>query len=307
MLAEDTLLSKDTIKTQPPSTIATVRPPSHPVITWERLPTDFILPDDPVDNVYQPAIAASLTEILLLAGLLSETAQTCTDYGLIATVDGKTIAKAPDWAFLNNITVPLNDIDRSYTPHLDGDVPVIVLEFLSHTDGTEYSVKPENPMGKWYFYEQVLKVPYYGIFDPISGDFQVYLLSESGRYNRLPIEESGRYWIAPMNLSIAAWKGTRNYRTTYWLRFWDVDGNLLPWATENAEAAQQQAETAQQQAETAQQQQVEAAQQQVEAERQKAEAAQQQAEAAQQQAEAERQRADRLAQRLRDLGLDPEA
>ena len=291
MLAKDILLSKDLVDCQSPPTIVTVRPQAHPVITWDKLPTDFILPDDPVDNVYQPAIAASLTELLLLAGLLSETAQTCTDYGLIATVDGKTIAKAPDWAFLHNITVPLNDIDRSYTPHLDGDVPVIVLEFLSHTDGTEYSVKPENPTGKWYFYEQVLKVPYYGIFDPISGDFQVYLLGESGRYNRLPIEESGRYWIAPMNLSIAAWKGTRNYRMTYWLRFWDADGNLLPWATEIAEAAQQQAEAAQQQAEAAQQQ---------------AEAAQQQAEAAQQQAEAAQQRADRLAQRLKDLGLDPE-
>mgnify|MGYP000011018490 FL=1 len=286
MLAEDTLISKDSIETQQPSLVAEVvrSRALHPVITWDKLPTDFILPDDPVDNVYQPAIAASLTELLFLAGLLSETAQTCTDYGLIATVDGKTIAKAPDWAFLHNITVPLNDIDRSYTPHHDGDVPVIVLEFLSHTDGTEYSVKPENPIGKWYFYEQILKVPYYGIFEPSSGDFQVYLLGESGRYNRLPIEESGRYWIAPMNLSIAAWKGTRHYRTSYWLRFWDADGNLLSWATEKLEQEQQQVETARQQ---------------VEAERQNTEAERQNT-------EAERQRADRLAQRLRDLGLDPE-
>lgn len=129
-----------------------------------------------------------------------------------------------------------------------------------------------------------MKVPYYGIFEPSSGDFQVYLLGESGRYNRLPIEKLGRYWIAPMNLSIAAWKGTRHYRTSYWLRFWDADGNLLSWATEKLEQEQQQVETARQQ---------------VEAERQNTEAERQNT-------EAERQRADRLAQRLRDLGLDPE-
>ena len=285
MLAEDTLLSKDTIETQPSSLIAAVvrSRALHPVITWDKLPTDFILPDDPVDNVFQPAIAAALTELLLIAGLLSETAQTCTDYGLIATVDGKTIAKAPDWAFLNNITVPLDDIERSYTPHHDGDVPVIVLEFLSHTDGTEYSSSPEKPMGKWYFYEQILKVPYYGIFEPSSGDFQVYFLGKLG-YQRLPIEESGRYWIAPMNLSIAAWKGERGSRKGYWLRFWDADGHLLPWATEKIEQQEQQAE----------------------AERERAEAERERAEAERERADAERHRNERLAQRLRDLGLDPE-
>ncbi len=33
-------------------------------ITWEKLPDDFVLPDDPVDNIGQPAIAAALTESL---------------------------------------------------------------------------------------------------------------------------------------------------------------------------------------------------------------------------------------------------
>jgi Uma2 family endonuclease len=260
-----------------------------PVITWEKLPADFILPDDPVDNIHQPAIAAGLTELLNEAGLVSEETLICTDYGIIATVDGKTIAKAPDWAYIAKITVPIEVVDRSYTPHLEGEVPTIVLEFLSATDGTEFSVKPENPMGKWYFYEQVLKVPYYGIFEPLSGDFQVYQLNESGHYDRLLIEESGRYWIEPMQLSIAAWKGIRHQRMGYWLRFWDAEGNMLPWAAEKR--AQKEAEAAQKEAEAEQ-------------ERQRADQEFQRAEQERQLAEQERQRADRLAQRLRDLGLE---
>ncbi len=275
---------------------ALVWPP--PVITWEKLPDEFILPDDPVDNIHQPSIAAGITEALLLADLLPEDSLTCTDYGIIATVDGKTIAKAPDWAYIAHITSSLHEVDRSYTPHLDGDVPTIVLEFLSATDGTEYSIKPANPMGKWYFYERVLKVPYYGIFEPLSGDFQVYKLGETGSYARLPIEESGRYWIEPMQLSIAAWKGKRQNRMGYWLRWWDADGKILPWANEVKD--QQQAALDQQQV-TIDQQQVELEQRQVELNQQQTTIEQQQADL-----EEARERADRLAAQIKALGIDPE-
>lgn len=38
-------------------------------IVWEKLPADFVLPDDPVENINQPLLAAALTEALDLAGL----------------------------------------------------------------------------------------------------------------------------------------------------------------------------------------------------------------------------------------------
>ena len=31
-------------------------------IRWEKLPDDFVLPDDPVDNIAQPALAARSEE-----------------------------------------------------------------------------------------------------------------------------------------------------------------------------------------------------------------------------------------------------
>ncbi|NJL02316.1 MAG: Uma2 family endonuclease, partial [Spirulinaceae cyanobacterium SM2_1_0] len=30
-------------------------------VTWQKLPDDYVLPDDPVDNINQPPLAAALT------------------------------------------------------------------------------------------------------------------------------------------------------------------------------------------------------------------------------------------------------
>lgn len=89
-------------------------------ITWEKLPDDFLLPDDPVDNINQPAIAAALTESLQMAGKLPQTALTPTNYGICATINGKFAVKSPDWAYIPQITVNRSEIVRSYTPRLQG-------------------------------------------------------------------------------------------------------------------------------------------------------------------------------------------
>lgn len=67
-------------------------------VTWDLLPDDAVLPDDPVDNINQPALAAALTESLQLGGRLPETALASTNYGICATLDEQLVIKAPDWA-----------------------------------------------------------------------------------------------------------------------------------------------------------------------------------------------------------------
>ena len=89
----------------------------------EKLPPDYILPDDPVDHIAQPALAAALSDSLETAGYLGETAFTCTNYGLCAVVDGKMVVKAPDWAYVAQNWVSRETIARSYTPNLDGEIP----------------------------------------------------------------------------------------------------------------------------------------------------------------------------------------
>jgi Uma2 family endonuclease len=246
-------------------------------ITWEKLPDDFVLPDDPVDNINQPAIAAALTESLEIAGKLPSNALTPTNYGISATVNGKYVVKAPDWGYVPNIRVTRQEVERSYTPILQGDIPVILMEFISDTDGNEYSNKPTYPPGKWYFYERILKIPNYAIFEPDSGNLELYQLNPTGEYTLQSADPNQRYWIPQMNLFLGTWQGTRENRTGYWLRWWDEQGEMLLWGLESTEQ-----------------------------ERQRAEQERQRAEQERQRAEQERQRADKLAAQLRAAGIEPE-
>ena len=218
-------------------------------ITWEKLPDDYVLPDDPVDNINQPALAAALTESLQLADKIPANALTSTNYGICATLNGKIVIKAPDWAYVAKIKVDREEIIRSYTPQLQGDIPVVVMEFISDTDGTEYSIKPSYPPGKWFFYERILKVPNYAIFEPHSGTIEMYCLDSTGQYILQEPNENQRYWIGEMNLYLGVWQGIRENRPGNWLRWWDQDEQLLLWGAELVEQERQRAEQERQRAE----------------------------------------------------------
>jgi hypothetical protein len=116
------------------------------------------------------------------------------------------------------------------------------MEFLSDTDGGEFSVRSTPPYGKLYFYEQILQVPVYVTYDPYEQDLEVRVL-QSDHYVIQPKDEHGRVWISEINLFLGVWAGTRLLTTTSWLRWWDKDGNLLLWSTEKAEREYQRAET----------------------------------------------------------------
>ncbi|MBW4683801.1 MAG: Uma2 family endonuclease [Komarekiella atlantica HA4396-MV6] len=218
-------------------------------VTWEKLPDDFVLDDEPVDNINQPALAAALTESLELARRLPANALTITNYGICATLNNRFVVKAPDWGYVPSIRVSREEVKRSYTPRLQGDAPIIIMEFLSDTEGSEYSSKPTYPPGKWFYYEQVLQVPNYAIFEPDTGVLEVYHLDNSGHYQLEPADVSNRYWIAEMSLFLGVWQGVRENRTGYWLRWWDENRELLLWGSELAAKEQQEKDAAQQRAE----------------------------------------------------------
>ena len=218
-------------------------------ITWEKLPDDFLLPDDPVDNIDQPALAAALNDTLEQAGRLQEDVLVSTNYGVCATLDGKIVVKAPDWMYVPQIGVVRDEVRRSYTPQLQGEIPGIVMEFLSETEGGEYSIKPTYPPGKWFFYEQVLQVPQYAIFEPKQGVLEVYQLNNSGRYDLQQTNAENHYKIEALNLCLGVWQGTKSNRTGYWLRWWDENGQMLPWGIESVEQERQRAEQERQRAE----------------------------------------------------------
>ena len=219
-------------------------------ITWEKLPNDFPLPDEPVDNIDQPLLAAALSESLEQAGRLQEDMLIGTNYGVCATLDGKLVVKAPDWMYVPHIAVSRVEVRRSYTPQLQGDVPSVVMEFLSETEGSEYSIKPTYPPGKWFFYEQVLQVRHYAIFEPQEGVLEVYQLDNLGRYDLQQPNPNNHYQIEAVGLFLGVWQGTKGNRTGYWLRWWDESGQILPWGVESLEQERQRVEQERQRAET---------------------------------------------------------
>ncbi|MBE9198260.1 MULTISPECIES: Uma2 family endonuclease [unclassified Nodularia (in: cyanobacteria)] len=210
------------------------------VISWEALPDDFQLEDEPVENTGQPILAGALRESLEISGFIQPQMLIASNFGLCATINGQLILKAPDWLYVPSVNQVLSD-RKSYTPNLQGDVPAVVMEFLSDTEGEEYSVKRTYPPGKWFFYEQILQVPVYVIFDPNGGLLEFYQL-ENGRYELKQPDENGRHWISAINLFLGTWQGIKEARTGYWLRWWDQEGNLLPWAVELIEQERQEKE-----------------------------------------------------------------
>lgn len=250
---------------------------TEPLVTWEKLPEDFVLPDDPVENILQPPLAAALTDALGAANRIQPQMLIASNFGLVATIKQKTVVKAPDWLYVPRV-LPVAEgvIRRSYTPNLEGESVAVVMEFLSETDTGEYSLRPTYPYGKLYFYERILSVPIYVIFDPYEPRLEVRRLQQSQYILQEPTEE-GRYWLPELELFLGVWYGTRLGLTLNWLRWWDEAGNMLLWSAQQAEQ-----------------------------ERQRAEQERQRAETAIAQAQAEQQRTESLIAKLRELGIDPD-
>lgn len=233
--------------------ISEAKPMTQLAIAWEALPNDFQLEDEPVENEGQPLLAGALREILELYGFIKPQMLIVSNFALCATINGQFIAKAPDWVYVPAVNLNTPYTRRSYTPNLEGEIPAVVMEFLSETDGGEYSFKRTYPPGKWFFYEQILQVPTYVIFDPEVGLLEFYEL-RNGRYELQQPNVDGRHWVSSMNLFLGTWRGTKECRTGYWLRWWDQAGNLLPWAVERIELAEANLEQERQRAEQERQQ-----------------------------------------------------
>ncbi len=248
-----------------------------PTVTWEALPADFILPDDPVENIQQPLLAAALTDALGANGRIQPEMLIGSNFGLVATVNKKLVIKAPDWFYVPQVhPVAEGIIRRSYTPNLEGELVAVVMEFLSNEEGGELSVRSTPPYGKLHFYEQILQVPTYATFDPYESSLEVRCL-QNGRYVTQDVNAEGRVWIPELSLFLGMWAGERLKQTANWLRWWDESGNLLLWSAEQTDL-----------------------------ERQRAEQERQRANQENQRAEQEHQRAEKLAEKLRELGIDPE-
>lgn len=190
-------------------------------------------------------------------------------------------ATAPDWFYVPNVPPTLDgEMRRSYVLWQEYVAPLIVIEFISTTDGGERDRTPNK--GKFWIYEKAIRPGFYVIYDAGKGLVDVYHLIED-KFQPVAPNQRKHFAIPQLGVELGIWRGTYKNVQLPWLRLWDLEGNLLPTAEERAEQ-----------------------------EAQRAQAAIQRAEEESQRAEQEKQRADHeaarnqiMAEKLRALGIDP--
>ena len=137
-------------------------------------------------------------------------------------------AEAPDWFYVANVPPLLNgEYRRSYVLWKEKIVPLIAIEFVSGNGDEERDNTPPPKAGKFWVYEQAIKIPFYAIYEVRKASVEVYQLID-GRYARILPNQRGHYAIAPMGVEL----GIQEKGSIPWLRWWDRDGNLLLTAEE---------------------------------------------------------------------------
>ncbi len=145
-------------------------------------------------------------------------------------------AEAPDWFYVPNVPPTLDGKMRcSYVLWKEIVAPLIVLEFVSGNGEEERDKTPRS--SKFWVYEQAIRVPYYGIYEVAKTSVKVYRLVGDS-YEPLPTNERGHYPINSLGVELGIWQGEYQNVTLPWLRWWDLQGNLLLTGEERAEKAE---------------------------------------------------------------------
>lgn len=158
-------------------------------------------------------------------------------------------AEAPDWFYVPNVPPRLKgEIRRSYVLWREFIGPMIALEFASGNGSEEHDQTPlsyseesgTTRPGKFWVYEQIMRIPFYGIFFVNSGVLEMYELV-GGHYQRMTPQDRGHYPIPPVEVELGVWEGAYQNQTQLWLRWWNLQGNLLLTGSERAIVAEQKA------------------------------------------------------------------
>ncbi len=236
--------------------------------------------DTPVDN-----FASEKQQRLLVSSLYSSLHQiflASANVGIYHAYKQPPIV--PDVFLSFDVQVPENwweKQNRCYMVWEFGKSPEVVIEIVSNKIGDELGEKLKT-------YEQ-MRASYYIVYDPAQqlGEKQLRGYQLVGRR----YQETNETWLEQVGLGLTLWEGKFEAREDTWLRWCYQDGTILPTGDERAQTAEQRAQTAEQQAQTAQQQ---------------AQTAQQQADDEKQQKQQALSRAELLAEKLREMGVNPD-
>jgi Uma2 family endonuclease len=162
--------------------------------------------------------------------------------------------KRPDWFLVLNAN-PLaspTEMRLSYVMWQETVAPFLVVELLSPGTVDEDLGKTlravDRPPTKWQVYEQILRVPYYALFDRYTNVFRLFRL-EATRYKELELVDS-RMWFEELELGLGLWDGSYEGFERPWLRWYD-ESSWIATPIERAEAETQRANQAENRADAA--------------------------------------------------------
>ncbi|MBE9061920.1 Uma2 family endonuclease [cf. Phormidesmis sp. LEGE 11477] len=226
----------------------------HELPTMYDLPSEF--PEEPgLPDVFHHSQPELLSLSLALSDYTDEEYFVGTDLNVYYDLDRPLWHKRPDW-FVAVGVPPLyeeRDMRLSYVTWQEPANPYLIIELIS--PGTEdedlgkTSSPPGSPPTKWTVYEQILKVPYYVVFNRYTDELKVFKL-EARQYREQALSNN-RFWIPELKIGIGLWHGIyRQGNLRLWLRWY---GENEDWLLTGAEGAKQEAEAEKQRAEVEQQ------------------------------------------------------
>ncbi|BBD55765.1 Uma2 family endonuclease [Planktothrix agardhii 1029] len=196
------------------------------------LPSAEDLPDSddtPVDNELQDLIPGLLK--ILLASIWSERMDWFFGVDMGIYYDPEQPAIVPD-GFLS-VGVPRiidEDLRLSYVLWEEQEVPILIIEVVSHKRRGEYTKKKQ-------FYAEIGAL-YYVVYNPLrkrKPPLEVYKL-ENGTYQ---LQAGERVWLPELQLGIGRERGTHVGITRDWLYWYNQQGNRYLTAEERLQQSQQ--------------------------------------------------------------------
>jgi Uma2 family endonuclease len=208
-----------------------------PLSAKEVLPTMYDLPSEYIEDsglpdefhILQPRL---LSDTFCPPNYPADQVLVATDLNLYYDTRHPLWYKRPDWFAVVGVSRLYEQRDlrlQQFVIWQEGVAPFVMVELLS--PGTEkqdlgQTLREVNqPPTKWEVYEQILRVPYYVIFDRYNdrlGAFQ--LVADS--YEEIDVT-SFQIWMPKIQLGLGLWQGTYEGIERLWLRWYDKSGNWI--------------------------------------------------------------------------------
>ncbi len=191
-------------------------------------PSHMILEDDtPLDSFINEKQQRLLTTVFYSGAETGVNAPVlvAANVGLFPHVEDSGIV--PDVFLSLNITRPQEWWERNVRSYLFwefGKAPDVVIEIVSPAPGNELGSKLRD-------YEQ-LRIPYYVVYDPLQKLGKTLLRVFQLQTNSYILKNDA--WLPGVNIGLRLWNGSFENINATWLRWCDVEGNVIPTGNELA-------------------------------------------------------------------------